>query len=125
VKLISSIRIAVAIGGASALLALTACGGGDREAEAEAETSVSEAEVTSQLPEEVVSEERLDAVATAAADAAASPPGSEQVATDAGQTVRSSERPSPSPTKPVSQASPDPAPHADHVEEDAMIGMRP
>jgi hypothetical protein len=123
VKLISSIRIAVAIGGASALLALTACGGGDREAEAE--TSVSEAEVTSQLPEEVVSEEQLDAVATAAADAAASPPGSEQVATDAGQTVRSSERPSPSPTKPVSQVSPDPEPHADHVEEDAMIGMRP
>jgi hypothetical protein len=68
----TAFRTTVAAAGASALLALSACGEGDREAEAE--TPVSEAEVSTQLPESVVSDEQLEATANAAADIAASPP---------------------------------------------------
>ena len=52
-------------------LALSAC---DRERSAEAETSVSEAEVSTELPESVVSDQRLEAAANASAAVAASPP---------------------------------------------------
>ena len=50
--------------------ALTACG--DREAEGE--TAVSEAEISTELPESVVSDEQLQAAADAAAQVAATPP---------------------------------------------------
>lgn len=68
----TAFRTSLAAAGASALLALSACGGGDREAEAE--TPVSEAEVSTELPETVISDEQLEATANAAADLAASPP---------------------------------------------------
>lgn len=67
----TAFRTSVAMVGASALLALSACEG-DREAEAE--TPVSEAEVSTELPETVISDEQLDATANAAADLAATPP---------------------------------------------------
>ena len=51
-------------------VALTACSG-DREAEAE--TPVAEAEVSTELPESVVSDNRLEAAANAAAEVASSP----------------------------------------------------
>lgn len=60
---------AAAVGG---LLALTACGEGERTAEAE--TPVSEAEVSTELPETVVSDNQLEATANAAAELAARPP---------------------------------------------------
>ncbi len=50
---------------------LSACGG-DRDAEAE--TPVSEAEVSTELPESVVSDNQLQATANAAAQVAATPP---------------------------------------------------
>lgn len=49
---------------------LAACG--DREAEGE--TAVSEAEVSTELPETIVSDEQLQATANAAAEIAATPP---------------------------------------------------
>lgn len=51
--------------------ALAACGG-DREAEGE--TPVAEAEVSTELPESVISENQLEATANAAAQAASTPP---------------------------------------------------
>ena len=51
--------------------ALAACGG-DREAEGE--TPVAEAEVSTELPESVVSDNQLEATANAAAQAASTPP---------------------------------------------------
>ena len=51
--------------------ALAAC---DDSREAEADTPVSEAEVSTELPESVVSDDQLQATANAAADVAASPP---------------------------------------------------
>lgn len=65
-------RIGTAVAGASALLTLAACGEGDRTAEAD--TPVSEAEVSTELPETVVTDEQLEATANAAAEMAASPP---------------------------------------------------
>ena len=59
--------IFIALGAAS----LAACGG-DREAEAE--TPVAEAEVSTELPETVVSDNRLEATANAAAQVASTPP---------------------------------------------------
>ena len=56
----------------AATAALAACGADERQAEAE--TPVSEAEVSTELPESVVSDEALNATAEAAADVAASPP---------------------------------------------------
>ena len=56
----------------AAAAALAACGNDERQAEAE--TPVSEAEVSTELPESVVSDEALNATAEAAADVAASPP---------------------------------------------------
>lgn len=59
-----------AIGSAS-LIALSGC---DNERSAEADTPVSEAEVTTELPESAVSDEQLQMSANVAADMAASPP---------------------------------------------------
>lgn len=59
--------VLTALGAAS----LAACGG-DREAEAE--TPVAEAEVSTELPETVVSDNRLEATANAAAQVASTPP---------------------------------------------------
>ncbi len=53
-----------------AATALSGCGG----REAEGETPVAEAEVSTELPESVVSDQRLDAAANAAAQVASSPP---------------------------------------------------
>lgn len=55
----------------AASFALAAC---DNTREAESETPVSEAEVSTELPETVVSDEQLEATANAAADMAATPP---------------------------------------------------
>ena len=55
----------------AALVAMSACGG---ERSAEADTPVSEAEVSTELPESVVSDEQLQATANAAAELAATPP---------------------------------------------------
>ena len=57
---------------AAAALGLAACG--DNERTAEAETPVSEAEVSTELPEGVVSDTQLEAAANAAAEVAAMPP---------------------------------------------------
>ena len=54
-----------------AAIALTACQG---ERTAEAETPVAEAEVSTELPESVVSDRALEATANAAAQVASSPP---------------------------------------------------
>lgn len=56
---------------AAGALTLTAC---EEDRSAEAETAVSEAEVSTELPEEVVSDAQLEATANAAADVAAAPP---------------------------------------------------
>ena len=56
----------------AAVAALSACGDGERSAEAD--TAVSEAEVSTELPESVVSDEQLEATANAAAEIAATPP---------------------------------------------------
>ena len=55
-----------------ALAGLAACDDGERTAESE--TPVSEAEVSTELPETVVSDATLNAAADAAANIAASPP---------------------------------------------------
>lgn len=57
--------------GSAALMALAAC---DSDRTAEAETPVSEAEVSTEMPESAVSDEQLEATANAAADIAATPP---------------------------------------------------
>lgn len=54
----------------AAAAALAACGG----REAESETPVAEAEVETELPESVVSDEQLEATADVAADMASQPP---------------------------------------------------
>lgn len=54
-----------------ALIALSGC---DGERKAEADTPVSEAEVRTELPESVVSDDQLQTSAEVAADIAASPP---------------------------------------------------
>ena len=55
----------------AAAAALAAC---NDDREAEAETPVSEAEVSTELPESVVSDAALNATANAAAEVAATPP---------------------------------------------------
>jgi hypothetical protein len=57
---------------ASAPIFLAACGDGKRTAEAE--TPISEAEVSTDLPEEAISDQDLQAMANAAADQAAEVP---------------------------------------------------
>ncbi len=57
----------------AALVALSACG--DSERSAEAETPISEAEISTELPESVLSDNQLEATANAAAELAATPPG--------------------------------------------------
>ena len=57
--------------GSASLIVLAAC---DSERSAEADTPVSEAEVTTELPESAVSDEQLQATANVAADMAATPP---------------------------------------------------
>ena len=66
-KLTLSRTILIGLGAAS----LAACGG-DREAEAE--TPVAEAEISTELPESVVSDNQLEATANAAAQVASTPP---------------------------------------------------
>jgi hypothetical protein len=56
------------------LLALAACNGGDDRRTVEAETAVSSAKITTELPADALSEERLQAIANAAADDAARMP---------------------------------------------------
>lgn len=63
--------ITVALTGPFAAASLVACGG-DREASAE--TGVAEAEVSTELPETVISDERLQATAEGAAAVASTPP---------------------------------------------------
>ena len=68
----NTLRKAAAAALLSGAFALSACGDEDRTAEAE--TPVSEAEVSTELPEGVVSDQQLEATANAAADLAATPP---------------------------------------------------
>ena len=61
----------IALVALAAVLPLAACG---NERTAESETPVSEAEVSTELPESVVSDTTLNATADAAAEMAATPP---------------------------------------------------
>ena len=63
------LAVAALVAGA---VTVSACGEGDRTAEAE--TPVSEAEVSTELPEGVVSDQELQATANAAAEIVATPP---------------------------------------------------
>lgn len=64
-------RMALAAASAGAVAIIGGCG---NERTAEADTPVSEAEVSTDLPESAVSDERLQASADAAAQVAATPP---------------------------------------------------
>lgn len=66
----SRIRRPLLVIGSASLIALTGCEG-DRTAEAD--TPVSEAEVSTDLPETAVSDTQLEATANAAAEVAATP----------------------------------------------------
>lgn len=67
----SSTRVAFAAASVAGLVMITGC---SDERTAEADTPVSEAEVSTDLPESVVSDQQLQATANAAADIAATPP---------------------------------------------------
>ena len=69
--LANSARLALTAASAGALMLVAGC---DNERTAEADTPVSEAEVSTELPETVVSDEQLQASADAAAQVAATPP---------------------------------------------------
>lgn len=68
---VTSIRTGLAAAAVGALVTVTAC---DSERTAEADTPVSEAEVSTDLPESAVSDQQLQATANVAADIAATPP---------------------------------------------------
>lgn len=65
------VRWPLAAIGSASLIAVTGC---DGERRAEADTPVSEAEVTTELPESAVSDQQLETAANVAAEMAASPP---------------------------------------------------
>lgn len=69
-----SARIVTHLSGGAALLCALGVAACDGERTAEAETPISEAEVSTELPETVVSDQRLQAAAGASAAMAASPP---------------------------------------------------
>lgn len=62
-----------ALGASAALFSLSACDSDPRR-EAEAETPVAKAEVSTELPESVVTDEQLQTTANAAAQIASTPP---------------------------------------------------
>lgn len=70
-KQLKSFRIPMAATAAAALVAVAGC---NNDRTAEADTPVSEAEVSTELPESVVSDEQLEATANIAANIAATPP---------------------------------------------------
>lgn len=70
-KQLNSVRIPISAAAAAALVAVAGC---ENERTAEADTPVSEAEVSTELPDTVVSDEQLEATANVAADIAATPP---------------------------------------------------
>ena len=75
--------------------ALAACG--DREAESE--TPVVEAEVTTELPEQVVSDQQLQNTADAAAATASTPPAAVPAPGAAGTTGAATTAPAPAPAQ--------------------------